>query len=129
MKPVIKAIALDKDGVVFDTERLIYRAFRELIVRERLPIRPELFEELVGKPPQVYLQVLNEALGQAMSLDDFIARWFALRDEIFADEGGAVHAGCGCADCRSARAWCAAGVGHGRFPPQCRARFCPQQPS
>ena len=87
MKPVIKAVALDKDGVIFDTERLIYRAFRELIVRERLPIRPELFEELVGKPPQVYLQVLNEALGQAMSLDDFIARWFALRDEIFADEG------------------------------------------
>ena len=87
MKPVIKAVALDKDGVIFDTERLIYRAFRELIVREHLPIRPELFEELVGKPPQVYLQVLNEALGQAMSLDDFIARWFALRDEIFADEG------------------------------------------
>ena len=87
MKPVIKAVALDKDGVIFDTELLIYRAFRELIVRERLPIRPELFEDLVGKPPQVYLQVLNEALGQAMSLDDFIARWFALRDEIFADEG------------------------------------------
>ena len=87
MKPVIKAVALDKDGVIFDTERLIYHAFRELIVRERLPIRPELFEELVGKPPQVYLQVLNEALGQAMSLDDFIAHWFALRDEIFADEG------------------------------------------
>ena len=42
---------------------------------------------MVGKPPQVYLQVLNEALGQAMSLDDFIAHWFALRDEIFADEG------------------------------------------
>ena len=76
MKPVIKAVALDKDGVIFDTERLIYRAFRELIVRERLPIRPELFEELVGKPPQVYLQVLNEALGQAMSLDDFIITHF-----------------------------------------------------
>ena len=87
MKPEIKAVALDKDGVTFDTERLIYRAFRELIVREKLPLQPALFEELVGKPPEVYLKVLGEALGQEMALDDFIAHWFALRDTIFAEEG------------------------------------------
>ena len=87
MKPVIKAVALDKDGVTFDTERLIYRAFRELIVREKLPIEPELFAELVGKPPEVYLKILGEALGKEISLDDFIAHWFALRDAIFAAEG------------------------------------------
>jgi len=87
MKPEIRAVALDKDGVTFDTERLIYRAFRELIVREKLPIEPELFAELVGKPPEVYLKVLGEALGQEMALDDFIAHWFALRDEIFSVEG------------------------------------------
>ena len=87
MKPVIKAVALDKDGVTFDTESLIYRAFRELIVREKLPLEPALFETLVGKPPEVYLKVLGEALGQEMALDDFIAHWFALRDTIFAEEG------------------------------------------
>ena len=87
MKPVIKAVALDKDGVTFDTESLIYRAFRELIVREKLPLEPALFEALVGKPPEVYLKVLGEALGQEMALDDFIAHWFALRDEIFSVEG------------------------------------------
>ena len=87
MKPEIKAVALDKDGVTFDTESLIYRAFRELIVREKLPLEPALFEALVGKPPEVYLKVLGEALGQEMALDDFIAHWFALRDEIFAAEG------------------------------------------
>ena len=38
MKPAIKAVALDKDGVTFDTESLIYRAFRELIVREKLQL-------------------------------------------------------------------------------------------
>ena len=43
MKPAIKAVALDKDGVTFDTESLIYRAFRELIVREKLPLEPALF--------------------------------------------------------------------------------------
>ena len=87
MKPVIKAVALDKDGVTFDTERLIYRAFRELIAREKLPIEPELFAELVGKPPEIYLKILGAALGKEISLDDFIAHWFALRDEIFATEG------------------------------------------
>ena len=87
MKPEIKAVALDKDGVTFDTESLIYRAFRELIVREKLPLEPALFETLVGKPPEVYLKVLGEALGQEMALDDFIAHWFALRDTIFAEEG------------------------------------------
>ena len=87
MKPAIKAVALDKDGVTFDTESLIYRAFRELIVREKLPLEPALFETLVGKPPEVYLKVLGEALGQEMALDDFIAHWFALRDTIFAEEG------------------------------------------
>ena len=33
------------------------------------------------------LKVLGEALGQEMALDDFIAHWFALRDEIFSVEG------------------------------------------
>ena len=87
MKPEIRAVVLDKDGGTLDTERLIYRAFRELIVREKLPLEPALFEELVGKPPEVYLQVLGEALGQAMALDDFIAHWFALRDAIIATRG------------------------------------------
>ncbi|MDO4642970.1 MAG: HAD family phosphatase [Cardiobacteriaceae bacterium] len=87
MNTPIKAVAFDKDGVVFDSERLIYRAFRELIERDQLPLRVELFEELVGKPPEIYLRLLGEALGQTIPLDDFIARWFAMRDQIFAQEG------------------------------------------
>ena len=68
----------------------IAQAVRRIIhhhVREKLPLEPALFETLVGKPPEVYLKVLGEALGQEMALDDFIAHWFALRDTIFAEEG------------------------------------------
>lgn len=54
----IRAVVFDLDGLMFNTEDLYHEAGHEVLRRRNLPVRPELFDAMMGLPGDVALKLM-----------------------------------------------------------------------
>ena len=89
MTPPIAAVAFDKDGVTFDSERIYAESLLQTLVA--LPQPPADAQALVdacsGLSCAATAALLQEKLGAAVDMEAFFQRWFAHRDAIIASRG------------------------------------------
>ena len=85
----IAAVALDKDGVTFDSERIYAEALlATLRVLPRPYPEPEaLAARCSGESSTATAAILQAALGEAVDMAAFFADWFARRDAIIETRG------------------------------------------
>ena len=89
MTPPIAAVAFDKDGVTFDSERIYAESLLQTLVA--LPQPPADAQALVdacsGLSSAATAALLQQTLGADVDMDAFFRRWFAQRDAIIATRG------------------------------------------
>ena len=89
MTPPIAAVAFDKDGVTFDSERIYAESLLQTLVA--LPQLPADAQALVdacsGLSSAATAALLQQTLGADADMDAFFRRWFAQRDAIIATRG------------------------------------------
>lgn len=89
MTPPIAAVAFDKDGVTFDSERIYAESLLQTLVA--LPQPPADAQALVdacsGLSSAATAALLQQTLGADVDMDAFFRRWFAHRDAIIATRG------------------------------------------
>ena len=89
MTPPIAAVAFDKDGVTFDSERIYAESLLQTLVA--LPQPPADAQALVdacsGLSSAATAALLQQTLGADIDMDAFFRRWFAQRDAIIATRG------------------------------------------
>ena len=89
MTPTIQAVAFDKDGVTFDSERIYAESLLQTLAELPQPPAdaPALAEACSGLSCAATAAVLQEKLGADVDMDAFFRRWFARRDAIIATRG------------------------------------------
>ena len=89
MTPPIAAVAFDKDGVTFDSERIYAESLLQTLAA--LPHPPADVQALVeacsGLSSAATAALLQQTLGADVDMDAFFRRWFAQRDAIIATRG------------------------------------------
>ena len=89
MTPPIQAVAFDKDGVAFDSERIYAEALLQTLAElPRPPSDPAaVVAACSGLSCAATAALLQEKLGAAVDMEAFFQRWFAHRDAIIATRG------------------------------------------
>ena len=89
MTPTIQAVAFDKDGVTFDSERIYAESLLQTLAELPQPPAdaPALAEACSGLSCAATAALLQEMLGADVDMDAFFRRWFAQRDAIIATRG------------------------------------------
>ena len=89
MTPTIQAVAFDKDGVTFDSERIYAESLLQTLAELPQPLAdaPALAEACSGLSCAATAALLQEMLGADVDMDAFFRRWFARRDAIIATRG------------------------------------------
>ena len=75
MPPEIRAVILDMDGLMLDTEPLYKLAWQAAAAEVGCPIDDRSYARLVGRPTEDCEQELVAQFGLAFPLDRFRARW------------------------------------------------------
>ncbi len=82
--PTIRAVALDLDGVMFDTETLYYRVAGEMLTARGKVLTREMVAALIGRPWPAAAQTFKLMAGLTESLDELVieagSRFAALLD-------------------------------------------------
>lgn len=63
MKPLIRAVVFDLDGLLLNTEELYYYVGRTLLARRGLEFSPGLRQAMMGRPARTALQLMIERCG------------------------------------------------------------------
>lgn len=89
MTPAIQAVAFDKDGVTFDSERIYAEALLQLLGEQpQPPANPQaLVDACSGLSSAATAALLQRELGADIDMQAFFRRWFTLRDAIIATRG------------------------------------------
>ena len=85
----IAAVALDKDGVTFDSERIYADALLSTLraLPKPYPEPEALAARCSGESSTATAAILQAALGDAVDMKGFFADWFARRDAIIEASG------------------------------------------
>lgn len=68
-----RALVLDMDGLIFDTEPHYFAAQDDLLRAHGLRFTPDLAHEVMGRPPQQAMARLQAATGVELSIDELVA--------------------------------------------------------
>lgn len=66
----LRAVVFDLDGLMFNTEDLYHEAGHEVLRRRDQPIRPELFDAMMGLPGNVALKLMIDEHGLPDTVED-----------------------------------------------------------
>ena len=80
-------IIFDMDGLMFDTERIYYKAWQESAAAHGYHISWETYVQIVARNSRYIEKVLKEILGEALPYDAICEEKRALADQIIAKEG------------------------------------------
>ncbi|MDO4642969.1 MAG: HAD family phosphatase [Cardiobacteriaceae bacterium] len=85
----IEAVALDKDGVTFDSERIYEASLLQTLAAlpNPYPDSPTLVAACRGLSCETTAMVLQEKLGVSVDIERFFQQWFERRDAIIAAQG------------------------------------------
>ena len=75
--PILKAVVLDLDGLMFNTEALYEEVGAQLFARRGKKSSPELLDQLMGRPSRMALQIMI----QWLDLDASVAQLEAETEE------------------------------------------------
>lgn len=87
MKKVIRAIAFDMDGLIFDTEAVHREAWQTAGKALGYPISDVLYQQFIGVTTRECEQMLIESFGHEFPMADFRNRRNHHREEIVARDG------------------------------------------
>lgn len=87
MIATIKAVALDKDGVTFDSERLYADALLQTMTDFSLPPDPTIPDAFCGLSSGDTRAFLQQRLGAQIDMDVFFSAWFKNRDALIDTRG------------------------------------------
>ncbi len=74
-RPAPQAVVFDMDGLLLDTERVYFEAFRTALTILGLPQDDNLFRRLVGTNNVLGRRMLTEGLSGRVTLEEFDAVW------------------------------------------------------
>ena len=83
----LEALILDKDGVIFDSERIYAQTLLATLQARELPVYPELVESFTGLDSASTFALLQEKLGEAVDCEALLADWLRRKDEVYRREG------------------------------------------
>lgn len=69
----VEAVVFDMDGLLIDTERVLFETMVEVGPDFGAPIDRSLFQSLIGLPIGASSQILVQTFGAGFALDDFLA--------------------------------------------------------
>lgn len=80
-------VIFDMDGLIFDTERIYYKAWQESAAAYGYHISWEIYTQIVARNNRYIEKVLKEILGEALPYDAICERKRAISDRMIAEEG------------------------------------------
>lgn len=89
----IQAILFDLDGLLLDTERIYYYAWKKAAEEQNFLLTENLNLELIGRPTQDGEQILARTFGKAFNLPQFQIRWPQIWDQFIDQKGTPVKPG------------------------------------
>lgn len=80
-------VIFDMDGLMFDTERIYYKAWQESAAIYGYTITWEIYIQIVARNSCYIEKILKQILGEDLPYDAIYEKKRALSDEMIADEG------------------------------------------
>lgn len=80
-------VIFDMDGLMFDTERIYYKAWQEAAAAYGYTITWEIYAQIVARNSRYIEKVLKQILGEDLPYDAICTKKRALSDEMIAEEG------------------------------------------
>ena len=80
-------VIFDMDGLIFDTERIYYKAWQESAAAHGYHISWEIYAQIVARNNRYIEKVLKEILGEELPYDSICERKRAISDRMIAEEG------------------------------------------
>lgn len=80
-------VIFDMDGLMFDTERVYYRAWQEAAKAYGYTIDWEIYTQIVARNSRYIEKVLKKLLGDKIPFEDITLKKRALADKIIEEEG------------------------------------------
>lgn len=83
----LDALILDKDGVIFDSERIYAETLQQALAAMNLPVDPALAASFTGLDAHSTFALLRTALGRHVDTDTLIDEWLRRKDAMYARDG------------------------------------------
>lgn len=83
----IELVIFDMDGLMFDTERIYYKAWQESATAHGYHMSWEIYAQIVARNSRYIEKVLKEILGEELPYDAICKDKRAIADQIIAKEG------------------------------------------
>lgn len=87
MHAPLEALILDKDGVIFDSERIYAETLQQALAALDLTTDPALIASFTGLDSASTFALLRRKFGQAIDTDALIEDWLKRKDAVYAKEG------------------------------------------
>ena len=90
---MIKALILDMDGLMIDSERVTFECYQEILKGMNLTMDEEFYKTLLGKPLKGIYQRFYDVYGNDFPIEDVIKDVHALMAKRFETEGVPIKTG------------------------------------
>lgn len=87
MHAPLDALILDKDGVIFDSERIYAQTLQEALAALDLPADPALIASFTGLDSASTFALLREKLGNAIDTEALFHDWLRRKDIVYQRDG------------------------------------------
>lgn len=82
-----RALVLDKDGVIFDSERLYRSALEQALNQHSLHLANDVYDALCGQSTETIHVLLKKALPKHLNFEKLLNDWLQQRDVILNGQG------------------------------------------
>lgn len=89
----VEAVIFDMDGLIFDTERIYYKAWQEAAKAYGYIITWEIYTKIVARNSRYIEKVLKQILGEDLPYDAIVKEKRRLADQCIKEEGIVVKSG------------------------------------
>lgn len=83
----VKLVIFDMDGLMFDTENLIYRSWKESCKRNKQDISDEIFIESIGLDRRKTVEVYKKYFGDSFPYEEIINETVIIYEDFIHSEG------------------------------------------
>src|SRR4030066_1350119 len=83
----VKLIIFDMDGLMFDTEKLIYRSWKETCKKHKQNISDEIFKKPIGLNWKRTIEVYKKYYGSSLPYEDIIDETMNIFEDLIRSEG------------------------------------------